>query len=327
MSAEFNCAAVKDFFALYLYGELSFHEEEQVESHLDACPDCRKALERQRELQVAFDNIAIEPAPSLLRSCREDLHYRLAEEAASGEAPSKRGWWDQFTDSLTGRSESGHLSFGWAKPAGALTLVALGFMVARVLPPNSFGSGMQMGVIEPSASRVRYVEPASDGRVQIVVDETSQRIVSGAVNSPKIQGLLLAAAKDPSDPGLRAEAFEIVTPSAQTSEVKDALMYALLHDQNAGVRLKVMQVLTPLAQQPDVRAALTRVLLSDVNPGMRTQAIDLLTKSLNRDDPAMSFDRQVIGAMQELMQRESNAYVRQRCKMALESVKASTETY
>ena len=72
---------------------------------------------------------------------------------------------------------------------------------------------------------------------------------------------------------------------------------------------------------------MTQVLLTDANPGMRTQAIDLLTKSLNQDDPAMSFDRQVIGAMQELMQRESNAYVRQRCKTALESVKASTETY
>jgi hypothetical protein len=93
------------------------------------------------------------------------------------------------------------------------------------------------------------------------------------------------------------------------------------------VRLKVMQGLTPLAQQPDVRAALTRVLLTDVNPGMRTQAIDLLTKSLTQENPAESYDRQVIGAMQELMQRESNAYVRQRCKRALESVKASTETY
>jgi anti-sigma factor RsiW len=66
---------VKDFFALYLYGELSFDEEERVESHLDACLDCRKALERQREVQSALDNLAIEPAPSLLRSCREDLHY------------------------------------------------------------------------------------------------------------------------------------------------------------------------------------------------------------------------------------------------------------
>ncbi|HEV1285606.1 MAG TPA: zf-HC2 domain-containing protein, partial [Bryobacteraceae bacterium] len=170
MSGELNnCAAVKDFFALYLYGELSFDEEERVESHLDKCVDCRKALERQREVQVALDNIAIEPSPALLRSCREELHMRLAEESQSG---SKHGFWERFTDMLTGRSAGS----GWLKPAGALTLVALGFGVARLVPPGAFGSGgpFEMGMVEP-ASRVRYVEPASDGKVQIVLDETRQR--------------------------------------------------------------------------------------------------------------------------------------------------------
>lgn len=327
MSAEISCAAAKDFFALYLYGELSFDEEERVESHLDACVDCRQGLERQREVQMALDNIAIEPAPSLLRSCREDLHYRLIEEEAGGHSDEKRGWWERFTDTLTGRSGS-----GWMKPAGALTLVALGFGIARLPLSFSNSGGFQMGVMEPSASRVRYVEPASDGRVQIVLDETRQRIVSGGLDDQKIRVLLLSAAKDPSDPGLRAETVEILNTSAQSSDVRDALIWDLLHDQNSGVRLKVMQGLTPLAQQPDVQAALTRVLLTDSNPGMRTQAIDLLTKGLSQNDsaqenPARNFNRQVIGAMQELMQRESNAYVRQRCKTALESVKASTETY
>lgn len=316
-----SCTEVKDFFALYLYGELSFDEEERVESHLDACAVCRTALERQREVQMALDNIGIEPAPSQLRSCREDLHYRLVEEEAGGHSPARRGWWEQFTDMLTGRSSS-----GWLKPAGALTLLALGFGIAR-LPIASMGGGLsQAGMMEPS-SRVRYVEPASDGKVQIVLDETRQRVVSGGLDNPKFRGLLLSAAKDPSDPGLRAESVEILNSSAQFADVRDALVYALLHDQNAGVRLKVMQGLTPFAQQPEVRSAMTQVLLTDANPGMRKQAIDLLTKSLNQDNPAMSFDRQVIGAMQELMQRESNEYVRQRCKTALESVKASTETY
>jgi hypothetical protein len=322
MSADHSCTAVKDSFALYLYGELSFDEEERVESHLDGCGGCRKALERQREVQVALDNLAIEPAPSLLRSCREELHMRMAEEYAGG---AKRGWWEQFTDMLTGHSNYS----GWLKPAGALTLLALGFGVARMIPAGSGFGGVglsQAGVMEPS-SRVRYVEPASDGRVQLVVDETRQRIYSGALDDQKIRTFLLSAAKDPSDPGLRAETVEILNTSAQSSDVRDALMFALLHDQNSGVRFKAMQGLKSFAQQPDVRSALTQVLLTDANPGLRTQAIDLLTKSLSQDNPAVSYDRQVIGAMQELMQRESNAYVRQRCKTALESVKASTETY
>jgi hypothetical protein len=321
MSTEITCAAAKDFFALYLYGELSFDEEERVESHLDGCSSCRMALERQREVQVALDNLGIEPAPSLLRSCREDLHYRLVEEEAGGHAPTKHGWWDRFTDMLTGRSAHA----GWLKPAGALTLLALGFGIARVVPAGfGIGGPSEMGVM---ASRVKYVEPESDGRVHIVLDETRQRIVSGGLNDQNIRVLLLSAAKDPLDPGLRAETVEILTTSAQSSDVRDALVFALQHDQNAGVRFKAMEGLKPFAQQADVRAALTQVLLTDTNPGLRTQAIDLLTKSLNQDNPAQSYDRQVIGAMQELMQRENNTYVRQRCKTALESVKASTETY
>jgi hypothetical protein len=326
---ETNCASVKDFFALYLYGELSFDEEERVESHLDACVDCRKALERQREVQMALDNIAIEPAPSLLRSCREDLHYRLVEDEAGEHSIAKRGWWEQFTDSLTSRSSFSGSGFNWMKPAGALTLVALGFGVAQLLPPGSFGLGgglSQAGMMEPS-SRVRYVEPSSDGRIQVVLDETRQRIVSGGLDNPKFRGLLLSAAKDPSDPGLRAESVEILNSSAQFADVRDAFLYSLLNDKNAGVRLKVMQGLTPFAQQPEVRLAMTKVLLNDTNPGMRKQAIDLLTKSLNQDKPSMGFDRNLIQAMQEQMQKESNEYVRQRCKIALESVKASTEAY
>lgn len=320
MNAENQCADVKDMFALYLYGELSFDEEERVESHMDGCGDCRRALERQREVQVALDNIGIEPSPSLLRSCREELHLRLAEESME---TAKHGWWERFTDALTGRTAGS----GWMKPAGALTLLALGFGLARMIPAGSFGGALQMGMVEPSASRVRYVEPASDGKVQIVLDETRQRIVSGAMGDQKIQVLLLAAAKDPADPGLRAEAVGLFNGNAQSSEVRNALMFVMLHDQNAGVRLKAMSGLKTFAQQMDVRSAMTQVLLKDTNPEMRSQAIDLLTKSMNQDDPALSFDRQVIGAMQELMQRESNAYVRQRCKTALESVKASTETY
>ncbi|HVP00487.1 MAG TPA: HEAT repeat domain-containing protein [Bryobacteraceae bacterium] len=310
--SEWNCASAKDLFALYLYGELSFDQEERVETHLDTCAACREALERQRAVHAAIDNIAMEPSPTLLRSCREELHMRLAEEPGA----ARHGWWDRFTEMVAGPV--------W-KPAGALTLVALGFTAARLIPQGAFTNGgpLEMGMVEPS-SRVRYVEPAPNGKVQIVLDETRQRVVSGALNDEKIRVLLISAAKDPSDPGLRAETVEILNTSAQFSEVRDALM-AALKDQNAGVRLKAMSGLKPFAQQREVRSALTQVLLADANPEMRSQAIDLLTKGL--ENPPERFDRQVIGAMQELMQRENNAYVRQRCRTALESVKASTETY
>ena len=38
---EMNCGPARDRLALLLYGELSFDEEERVESHLDVCSECR----------------------------------------------------------------------------------------------------------------------------------------------------------------------------------------------------------------------------------------------------------------------------------------------
>ena len=307
-----DCNVVREQFSRMLYGELSFDQEEHIESHLDVCEACRTALQRERVLHAAFDGIEVTPSPSLLRECREDLHMRLAEEGAP--QPARQGWWERFVDGLTMLPAAGIL-----RPAGALTLVGLGFAAAQMMPMMS--PRVQMAGLAPGASRVRYVEPASDGKIQIVLDETRQRIISGKLDDQQIKALLLTAAKDPSDPGLRAETVDILNTRAQSADVRDALIAALQHDQNAGVRMKAMEGLKPFAQEPAVRTALTHVLLSDANPGLRTQAVDLLTKGAN-------VDRQIVATLQELMQRgEQQGYVRERCRRVLESMNASMETY
>ncbi len=121
-----DCESIRRELALLLYGELSFDQEERVEAHLDHCVECRVALERERALHAAVDTIEISPSPSLLRECREDLFLRIAEEPA--RAPSL-GLWDKFVDAITLRP-----SAGWFRPAGAVTLVALGFAIARFVP-------------------------------------------------------------------------------------------------------------------------------------------------------------------------------------------------
>ena len=40
-----SCDAVRDQFAMLLYGELSFDEEGHVEEHLETCAECQAALE------------------------------------------------------------------------------------------------------------------------------------------------------------------------------------------------------------------------------------------------------------------------------------------
>ena len=310
-----DCKSVRDQLALFLYGELSFDDEERMESHLDVCEECREAVKREKSLHAAFDTFEIAPSPSLLAECREDLSERLEAEPAPPR-PAVAGWWEKFVDAIALRPVSGML-----RPVGALSLVAMGFMGARMIPMGSLVGANSASLLQPGAARVRYVEPGSDGKIQIVLDETRQRIVSGHLDDQQIKALLLTAAKDPSDPGLRAETVDILNTRAQSADVRDALIKALQEDQNAGVRMKAMDGLKAYAQEPEVRTALTHVLLKDSNPGLRTQAIDLLTKGA-------TVDRQIVGTLQELMLRgEQQGYVRERCRRVLETMNASLETY
>lgn len=104
--------------------------------------------------------------------------------------------------------------------------------------------------------------------------------------------------------------------------MRDVLVFALAHDENADVRARAMAGLRGYAHDPAVQNALARVLLSDASSGVRTQAIDIL---MSRQGPEL--DRQIVGALQELMGRENDRDVRQRCQRILQSIKASAEIY
>jgi hypothetical protein len=162
------------------------------------------------------------------------------------------------------------------------------------------------------------VEPVGSGKVQIVVDETRQRVLSGNLDDQSIQRLLLTAAKDPSDAGLRVESVDLLKSRPQSAEVRKALLYAVRHDSNAGVRLKALDGLKEFADDPETRQTLTQVLLKDDNPGVRTQVIDLLIQH----HPAS-----MVGVLQELMGKEDNGYIRMRCQRALHDMNASVESY
>jgi hypothetical protein len=71
-----------------------------------------------------------------------------------------------------------------------------------------------------------------------------------------------------------------------------------------------------------VQNALAHVLLNDPNTGMRTRVIETLTGHQGQE-----LDRQLVGALQELMSREDDRDVRERARQMLHSIKASAETY
>jgi HEAT repeat protein len=121
---------------------------------------------------------------------------------------------------------------------------------------------------------------------------------------------------------VRVESVQLLQERPE-SDVRDALLYALRNDPNDGVRLKALSGLKAFAGDTEIRRELVQVLLMDDNPGVRTQAIDLLMASAERG----GLEKQLAGAFQELLRKENNSYVRQRCERALEDMRASAETY
>ncbi len=308
-----TCEEVRRSIPLVQYAEISFEEEEAVHAHLAQCEPCRQELEHERALHSVLDDRELDVSPFFLRSCRDHLAESLDSERMHGRRHAS-GWWAGLMSAFSASS--------WVpavvKPAGAVALIALGFLAARLGPLGS--SGIQnAGLFDPASARVRYVEPGPQGGVQLVVDETRQRIITGRLDDERIRNLLLSAAKDPSDPGLRVESVDILKSRSESDDIRNALVYALQHDTNDGVRLKALEGLKAYASEPDIRKALSQALLSDSNPGLRAQAIDLLTQNSNEEH--------VVGVLQELMHTEKNGYIRLRCEKALRQMKASVETY
>ena len=330
-----TCEAMRERLALLLYGELSFDEEERFDAHLDSCADCRAALERQRTLHAAIDDVAVVPSPALLASCRDALFETIGlqhdlqpahDAPVPVEAPVRRNasWWSQVLASFEG------ITAHWMRPAGAVALLVIGFVTARMVPawgPMSAGSSSganysAMDLANLGAAQVRNVQEDADGRVNIMLNETRQRTVSGSLQDAAIRNLLVAAAKGSADPGLRAETVTILVNDADSSDVREALVFALENDQNAVVRWRAMEGLKGYTADHAVQTALARVLQRDLNPGIRTQAIDLLTA-----EPSPSIDRDIVGVLQETVSREDDAYVRERARRMLEAVKASAGVY
>lgn len=306
-----NCETAKHDLVLFLYGELSFEQEDLLEQHLDACAACRAERARLEKLGSLFDAAQAEVPAGLLGRCRRDLSAALeSERRRHSPAAALRGIWHRWIVSPP----------LWARPAGAVAMLAIGFFGARFVPVSS-ATLAQMGAPQdppPVISKVRLVDPGQSGEVRVQYDEVHQRELRGHWNDDRIRRLLLAAAADPADPGLRVDSIDILKNQTSDNEVRRALLNVLRTDTNSGVRLKALDALRPYARDTETRQVLAQVLLADDNPGVRTQAIDLLIQSKEPD---------VAGVLQQLLRQEENSYVRSRSQKALNDMKASVGTF
>ena len=315
-----NCEAVIKAIPLYFYGELSPETEERLEDHLHGCASCQREMERQKSFAALLERRQAQPPASLLAECRQDLMRAVYREDAPGARHSGPDPWRLFREAFAALLHPGirfhHVNF--AQPLAAVILIALGYFSARFTAASP-GAASVAG-LSPDAviSAIRSVQPGSSGQVQIAVDETRRRTISGRLEDSNIQRLLLAAAREESDPGVRVESVDILRTQGGSAEVRSALLEALTTDPNPGVRLKALDGLRNLTADPEVRKTLAQALLKDTNPGVRIQVIDLLIAHK---------DSSTVGVLQNLVRSEDNNYVRMRCKNALQEMNASVGTF
>ena len=313
-----NCTEVTQEIPNYCYGEISSEVEESVESHLAECQVCRTELARHRKFLELFDERETVADAGLLVQCRTELSRALRQQATA-DAGHGAGWrgWHQATEYLRNLSRV-HIPF--RIPVGAMALVALGFVAARYTP-EKFG-GVRAALAEPMFSSVRSIQPNASG-VEIAVDETRRKVVSGSMEDPHIQELLLSGVRDGSNPNVRLESIRVLGNNASghnadSEQLRQALLSALEHDTSVSVRLKALEGLKQFAGDATVRAALASVLQKDDDAGVRVQAIELLMTQ---------HDDSIVGVLQNVYQKEDNTYVRAQISRLLEQLKASVGTY
>lgn len=304
-----NCEWTRANAALYVYDELKDDERYELERHAERCPGCKSELETMRGFRLTMSASPLpEPSANLVASSRMRL-----SEALESEEPH-RGW-QRFTFDLAGWLQS--MKFAPALTAALLLIgFAGGVLTTYRVTADRQNPNPNARLIDPSPGEANITgirgitqEPGSN-QVDIQYDKVYTDHVEGSINDPKIQQLLLFAARNNSNSGVQLDSIDLLTKSQDDSRVREALTFALRYDRNPGVRLKALDGLRGYVKDdPKVRDAVLEALLQDTNPGVRTQAISLLESVKN--------DSSVRQAFTALAQQDKDKYIQEESKRVL----------
>jgi len=308
-----KCDWVRQNILFYVYNEVEDDARYEVEQHLARCPECATELKAARKFHSTLSEVPVaEPTPNLLAASRMRLQEAL-ETAQPG------GFWQRVI------FEPGT----WLRqirmaPALAAVIFIVGFgggigatynFLANRPPTSDIAindhSNPPPSVEASSVTGIRSVtqEPGSN-QVSIKYDTVLTQEAQGSLNDQRIQQLLLFAARNNYNSGVRMDSVDLLTQSPDDSRVREALMYALQNDTNPGVRLKALDGLSSFVRQDSrVRDGVLRALISDTSSGVRLQALRLV-------EP-MKTDSNVRSVLTRLSQTDENVSIRSQARAML----------
>jgi hypothetical protein len=301
-----NCDWVEKNIQLYIYDELADDARYELEQHVGCCGDCAKELKSARELHSVLSRLPVqEPSPNLLASSRMKLQESL-------EGTEQSGFWRRLVFD----------PWAWWRevrfaPAVAAVIFIVGFAggiggTYQVMKNHQpIDNNPSTPPVESSVSGIRSItqEPGSN-QVRIKYDSVSSQEAQGSLNDQRIQQLLLFAARNNYNSGVRMDSVDLLSHQPQGTRAREALLYALRYDSNPGVRLKALDALGSYVKDDvRVRDGVLEVLLHDSNQGLRTNALHLL-------GPVRA-DSSVRAVMQQLADGDHNLYIRSQARTVL----------
>jgi hypothetical protein len=298
-----KCEWVQQNVLLYVYDELPDDARHELEQHIVRCKDCAAELDSVKNFRADFSQPMQEPTASFLAASRMRLQEAL-------ETAEQGGWWSRLVfDPVHWLNQ---IRFA---PALAAAIFIVGFaggiaatykMVKQAVPVEIGSVGTQ-NPQQPSLATISgvssIVQQPGSNQVTIKYETVSPEEMRGSMSDPNVQQLLLYAARNNFNAGVRMDSVDVLTQQPNNQHVREALLYALRYDSNTGVRLKALDGLGPYVKgDVQVRDAVLESLMSDSNPGIRIEALRLL-------QPCAA-DSSVRIVLQRLAAKDENRYIR-----------------
>jgi len=305
-----NCDWVQQNVTLYLYNELADDARHELEQHVTRCTACAGELSAQQQFQSAMSVLPVEEvSPSFLAGARMKLQESLEQ------VQPRRTWYQRFAFDPSAWMRQVRFS-----PALASVIFLVGF-------GGGIGAMYQMSSKAPvTAPVMQATAPAeasisgitsiqrdpNTNQVKVQYDKVMPESVQGTVTDPKIQDLLLYAAKSNDNSGVRLNSVDALKGKSDDPRVRETLTYSLRYDSNPGVRLQALEGLSPLVKDDiRVRNAVLEALLNDSNLGVRSGALHSL-------EPVKA-DGSVRMALQQLAKEDPSEYIRHESQQLLAS--------
>jgi hypothetical protein len=308
-----KCEWVRENIVLHVYGELADDARHELEQHVARCADCALELKAEQSFHALLSqDRAADPTPNLLASSRMRLQEAL-ETAPQGSIWNRLAfdpvnWLRQvrFSPALA----SVILILGFAGGVGTTYKLSgtrgpsTGTPIAISTPANGVPA-------EASIAGIDSITPVpGTDQVSIKYNAVAPQEVHGSLNDQQIQQLLLFAARNNYNSGVRVDSVDLLAQKSGEMQVREALIYALQNDTNPGVRLKSLDALgNYVKSDTNVRDSVLRALVNDSNSGVRIEALRLI-------EPVKA-DGSVRGVLMALAAKDQSTYIKSQARTML----------